>query len=91
MGCLSFSVTPSPQAGLTAKPTGQAQLELKGYPDGEPHLSAKLNATPTRQATLVIGEVCSVAGGEVYVLAGTDGPLRTRDGGYLLLDPSRET
>lgn len=49
-----------------------------------------LAVMPSQPLTLAIGEVCSITGGDLYALAGTDGPLRTRDGGYFLLDPEWE-
>jgi hypothetical protein len=41
-----------------------------------------------QQATLTLGEVCTVSRGTIVVLAASDGPLRTRDGGYILLNPA---
>lgn len=39
-------------------------------------------------ATLTISEVCSVGDDSLVVLAASDGPLRTKNGGYILLDPA---
>ena len=39
-------------------------------------------------ASLTLGEVCSINSGTIVVLAGSDGPFRTRGGGYFLLDPA---
>lgn len=39
---------------------------------------------------VIISEVCAIGGGELCVLAAADGILRTRDGGFFLLDPARE-
>lgn len=39
-------------------------------------------------AVLHVGEVCGVSGGTLVVLAAKDGPLRTKNGGYLLLNPA---
>jgi hypothetical protein len=39
------------------------------------------------RVSLSVGKVCTVSGGTIVVLAASDGPLRTRDGGYFLLDP----
>ena len=51
---------------------------------------AELTVNVVQQASLTVNELCSVSSGELTVLAGSDGPLRTRSGGYLLLDPARE-
>lgn len=38
---------------------------------------------------ITVGKVCSISGGTIVVLAGKDGlPLRTKNGGYFLLDPA---
>jgi hypothetical protein len=42
------------------------------------------------RSKLTVTPVCTVGSGTLVVLASLDGPLRTRDGGYILLDPSRE-
>jgi hypothetical protein len=39
-------------------------------------------------AQLVVGEACAVISGTIVVLAASDGPLRTRNGGYILLNPA---
>ena len=39
------------------------------------------------QMRMDIGEVCTVDSGTIVVLAASDGPLRTRDGGFFLLNP----
>lgn len=43
---------------------------------------------PLQQLKLTCSEVCTVAGGTIVVLAASDGPLRTRNGGYFLLNPA---
>jgi len=55
-----------------------------------PIQQANFAVSVIQQASLMVSEVCSVSNGELTVLAASDGPLRTRDGGYILLDPSRE-
>ena len=75
---------PRKTASLGLSPTPRPSLVLTALK--RPSLS--LASGP--RATLVIGEVCSVGDGELLVLAGTDGPLRFKDGGYWLLDPERE-
>ena len=81
----SLTVTPQPKGTLAIAPTAKALLAVR------PKVKASLTVSPTQKATLTIGQVCTVSRGELYVLAGTDGPLITRDGGYFLLDPARET
>ena len=102
MGCINLSIIPSapavlgvtPQegAGMAVEPVDGASLgvvpagpAVLGVTRGEP---AMVSVTPQEACTLTIGEVCSVTGGTIVVLAASDGPLRTRDGGYLLLNPA---
>lgn len=56
-----------------------------------PVSQGELRVNVIQQATLDVSEVCSVSSGTIAVLAASDGPLRTRNGGYILLDPARET
>lgn len=102
MACLNFVLTPVPSAVLTATAVAAATLAvttaeqpvLAVVPTEQPSLAvtsseqAALAVTPVQQATLTIGEVCTVSDDTIVVLAASDGPLRTRDGGYILLDPS---
>lgn len=104
MGCLSLIVNPLPcallgavafmPASMQANAVAGAQLALPEVPKAVlssiPSVSADLIISPSQAAVLTIGEVCSVSGGELTVLAATDGPLRTKDGGYILLDPEKE-
>ena len=53
-----------------------------------PAPDAELAVAPESQVRLSIGEVCTISGGTLVVLAASDGPLRTRDGGYFLLNPA---
>lgn len=46
-----------------------------------------LDVTTQQGVSLAIGEVCTASGGTIVVLAASDGPLRTKDGGYFLLNP----
>lgn len=102
MACISFTVIPAAPAVLGVSPVEGASLAV-GPADGasmevEPQEGASLQVTPREGAslgvspqdgcTLTIGEVCGVSGGTIVVLAASDGPLRTRDGGYLLLNPA---
>ena len=50
--------------------------------------AAQLAITPVEAAQLTVGEVCTVSGGTIVVLAAQDGPLRLANGDYLLLNPA---
>ena len=102
MTCLNFDLTPVPSAVLTATAVTAATLAvstaeqpaLAVVPTEQPSLAvtpaeqAALTVTPVQQATLTLGEVCTVSNDTIVVLAASDGPLRTRDGGYFLLNPA---
>lgn len=102
MACLNFDLTPVPSAVLTATAVAAATLAvttteqpaLTVVPTEKPAIAvtpaekAALAVTPVQQATLTLGEVCTVSRGAIVVLAASDGPLRTRDGGYILLNPA---
>lgn len=102
MGCLTLKVTPLQPAELTVRGVGGATMavnpeqaaEISVSPEEEAALSVKLtpgaslNVIPGKAAELSIGEVCSVTPGTIVVLAASDGPLRTKNGGYLLLNPA---
>lgn len=79
-----FSEEPRLSAALGLVPQEPAKLVASPCPQ------AKIEVTPQPQAQLIVGEVCSVSVGEIFVLAASDGPLRTCDGGYLLLNPDYE-
>jgi hypothetical protein len=87
-----MSVTPATGASLKVTPAEGASLKVT-LEEGsaltvnlaEPPV---LKVTPVEGASLAVGEVCSVSPGTIVVLAASDGPLRTRDGGYLLLNPA---
>ena len=72
MACLTISIT-------TVAPATVAP-ELVGLPVAE--------TLQVVGAQLVVGEACAVISGTIVVLAGSDGPLRTRNGGYFLLNPA---
>ena len=102
MACISLTVTPSapavlgitPQEGASMAVEPVAGTSLSVEPASPvvlgvtPAAPAVLDIVPQEGCTLTIGEVCSVSGGTIVVLAASDGPLRTRDGGYLLLNPA---
>lgn len=82
MGCLTISTTPSPQPVVAVEVGAQAEMsvELMKQPSQttEPIVGAKLT----------VGEVCVINSGRIVVFAGSDGPFRTRGGGFFLLDPA---
>lgn len=88
----TLTVVPARPAGLAAEPALPA--ELSAEPVGgtalevTPSAGARLEVTPSVPLSLSVGEVCTVSGGTIVVLAASDGPLRTRGGGYLLLNPA---
>ncbi len=102
MNCLNFDLTPVPSAVLTATVVAAATLAVTAaeqptlavVPTEQPSLTvtpgeqAALAVTPVQQAKLTLGEVCTVSSDTIVVLAASDGPLRTRDGGYILLNPA---
>jgi hypothetical protein len=103
MACLNFDLTPVPSAVLTTTGVAAATLAVTTAekptlavvpPTEQPSLAvtpaeqAALAVTPVQQATLTLGEVCTVSNDTIVVLAASDGPLRTRDGGYILLNPA---
>ena len=82
VGGAAMAVTPEQAAALSVSPEEMASLAVTPTPQ------AVLVVTPTPQATLDMGEVCAITSGTVVVLAASDGPLRTKNGGYLLLNPA---
>ena len=102
MACLNFDLTPVPSATLTATAVAAATLAVTAAEQPAlavvhtdrtslavtPAEQAALTVTPVQQATLTLGEVCTVSNDTIVVLAASDGPLRTRDGGYFLLNPA---
>lgn len=77
----TLQVTPLTTAALDAQPLVTASLVA------DPVLAA-LAVETTEQAMLIVGEVCSVNSGTLVVLASIEGPLLTRTGGYILLNPA---
>lgn len=105
MSCLNVTITPvapsvlsvAPVAGASVTVETAAPATLSVTPaeparvDVYPSPQASVTLTPTEGIRLTIGEVCSITGGDLYVLAASDGPLRTPDGGYILLKPPATT
>lgn len=103
MACLTLKTTLTPQAAVSVATTPSAKLGMvvdspavvktqvstPAALDMEQVPKAALEITPTGGAQLALGEVCTINGGSIVVLAGSDGPFRTRDGGYFLLDPAK--
>ena len=101
MACLNFTITPVLQASLLVSATAASlSIETTAMAGVNVTPAAQVSATATPvpkadltvatepQAQLTIGEVCTVSPGTIVVLAASDGPLRTRDGGYFLLNPA---
>lgn len=105
MSCTSLSVTAvNPSAlhvaaegkpsRLTVSPSGSSRLAVLAKPGASlsieasaQHAALALSTGP--KSRLTVSQVCSVSGGELYVLAATDGILRTKTGGYILLAPDK--
>ena len=95
-----LSLQPSEQAKLSLRGYNSPEPSLSVSLGVDSKVSADLVALPLeqgslvvesqQQATLIVGEVCSVSLDIMVVLASTDGPLKTRDGGYILLNPDNE-
>lgn len=101
MACLSLSISNIHQTDLTVGtfaaailsvlPSQQARLAVNALTSAQLAVSAnqsELVVGIMKQAILSVSEVCSVSIGDIVVLAASDGPLRTKDGGYILLDPA---
>ena len=101
MICLDFTIEPARQASLLIAATAvslsvetaaMAQVDVttgaQASASVAPAPDAELAVAPESQVRLSIGEVCSISGGTLVVLAASDGPLRTRDGGFFLLNPA---
>lgn len=102
MACTTVTITPEPSAVLTIATVAGATIAVTPVapassdvtPVGSSVLTvtqpdqAALKVTPVQPSVLTIGEVCTVSSGTLVVLAASDGPLRTRDGGYFLLNPA---
>lgn len=78
----TVTVTPAPQPSLTTETAAQPALAVT------PAENPSVAVSPEPAAQLEVGQVCSISGGTLVVLAASDGPLRTRDGGYIPLNPA---
>ncbi|MBO4499205.1 MAG: hypothetical protein J5732_03000 [Bacteroidaceae bacterium] len=82
MSCLDLQITKPLGSSLTLQ-----KCTLLGLSLGRPN-PAVLQVAQSGALRLTVGEVCGVSGGTLVVLAAQDGPLRTKNGGYLLLNPA---
>ena len=91
-GSAQLTVTPQPQPSVTTTAKNQASLRVRAVNDIGVSVSPKrqvvLSVKLSDQLQMTVGEVCSICGGRIVVLAASDGPLRTKDGGYFLLNPA---
>lgn len=78
----TLDVVPGQPAVLDVDMQEQGLLDVVMQPQ------AVLGVVMQPQAVLTLGEICTVSSGTLVVLAASDGVLRTRDGGYFLLDPA---
>jgi len=91
----SVSVRTKEQSRLSVQRNADSHLSVKQQGGGS-HVSvsaqdsSKLAVAECPHLTMTISEVCVISGGDITVLAASDGPLRTKDGSYILLDPERE-
>lgn len=77
---------------ITTEAVGMPSLSVPAVPSASISIGSVSQASgemvPLQQLKLTCSEVCTVAGGTIVVLAASDGPLRTRNGGYFLLNPA---
>ena len=87
----AMTVKAEPSSAVGLKMTEQAAVALDAEPQAEMAVSLAPGValeTVLTGASLTLGEVCNINSGTIVVLAGSDGPFRTRDGGYFLLNPA---
>jgi len=82
MSCLKLTIF-----GFPSEPSGEVVPVKDATLAVVPVQGASLAVESSPQMRMAIGEVCTVDSGTIVVLAASDGPLRTRDGGYFLLNP----
>ena len=86
-----MTIEAAPEASLGLGIVGSAALALGETAQAAMTIAPKDQAaleTVLTGASLTLGEVCNINSGTIVVLAGSDGPFRTRDGGYFLLNPA---
>ena len=102
MACVELTLTVGDPAAMTVKAEPSAAVALEQTEPSAVALAlgpsagmtisqmspAALQTVMPAAAQLTLGEVCTVNSGTIVVLAGSDGPFRTRDGGYFLLNPA---
>ena len=105
MSCLNVRIAPVGKQRTNAIALKKSNLSLMATANASVSVSftdkADLNVAsckksalaiaPAPKAAVTVGSVCSISGGTLVVLAASDGPLRTRDGGFILLDPASDT
>jgi len=74
------SAVPNPSLAVTT----EQQASTAVLPSPQPSVTI----TAEQQARVMVGEVCSVGVGKLVVLAASDGPLRTKSGGYIPINPA---
>jgi len=102
MACVELTLTVGDPAAMTVKAEPSAAVALEQTESSAVALAsgssagmtisqmspAALQTVMSAAASLTLGEVCTVNSGTIVVLAASDGPLRTRNGGYFLLNPA---
>lgn len=92
----TVNITPVPTGSVVVKPVPPVSVAVDVKNDLKVNAMVlndlKVNFTPYPQARVTVTQVCSTTvGGTFMVLAASDGILRFSDGGYILLDPARES
>lgn len=80
---VGVSVTPEPQTTVSAELSPRPVVSIDLIP------AVRVAAVLIESVTVNVSEICAVGDGSITVLSSTDGPLRTCDGGYILLDPEQ--
>jgi len=87
-----MTVNVEPSAAVALEQTESSAVALASGPSAGMTISqmspAALQTVMPTAASITLGEVCTVNSGTIVALAGSDGPFRTRDGGYFLLNPA---
>jgi hypothetical protein len=87
-----MTVKAEPSAAVALEPSEPSAVALALGPSAGMTISqmspAALETVMPAAAQITLGEVCAVNSGTIVVLAASDGPLRTRNGGYFLLNPA---
>lgn len=88
----AMAVKAEPSAAIALEQSKPSAVAITPEPQAEMAVSlalgVALKTTLPAAASLTLGEVCTVNSGTIVALAASDGPLRTRNGGYFLLNPA---